>query len=578
VLAWLAIALTWFVTLQIRPLLDPDEGRYAEIPREMLASGDWVTPRLDGLLYFEKPPLQYWATAAAYAVFGESEWTSRLWAVGLGLACLGLVYLWTRREYGERAGRAALVALAVSPYFVIVAHLNLLDSGFTFWLIGVVFAFCLAQGAAPGSAEERRWMLATWLAAALAVLSKGIVVGVLAGVALVAYSVLERDARPWKRLHLVAGVPLFLCVTAPWFVLVSERNPGFLKFFFVHEHFARFLTKVHQRYEPWWYFIPIMLVATLPWLVTLVRRCRGAWADAPRPDARFRPLRFLLIFAATTFVFFSVSDSKLAPYVLPIIPVLAAVVGSASSERVRSISGAASADGTAPGTASSAAGGVTITGGTTSSTASSTTSGTTSGTIITGSAWAGAWAVTVVALGLLFYSWHRNGVVPLSVWLWSLAAVVVAWAGALRVRSVTDPYATGVVVAVAVSAIAAWQFLLCAFAATPPPRSARDLVAAVRPYVHPNTQLYSVGQFRQTILPYLRRTVTVVGYEGELSFGLHADGGKGAATLDEFASRWSSSSDAVAFIAPSDWPILQKRGLPGRVIAADSETVVVDRQ
>ena len=91
-LAWLILAAAWFSTLQVRALLDPDEGRYAEIPREMLASGDWVTPRFDGLKYFEKPPLQYWATAAVYAGFGVSEWSSRLWSVGLAFACLPLVY------------------------------------------------------------------------------------------------------------------------------------------------------------------------------------------------------------------------------------------------------------------------------------------------------------------------------------------------------------------------------------------------------------------------------------------------------------------------------------------------------
>ncbi|HEV3180503.1 MAG TPA: glycosyltransferase family 39 protein, partial [Steroidobacteraceae bacterium] len=124
-LAWIVLALAWFATLQVRPLLDPDEGRYAEIPREMVASGDWVTPRFDDLKYFEKPPLQYWATALAYEAFGVHEWSARLWSVGLAFACLPLIFAWVRRLYGRGSALVALTALAVSPFFVIVAHINL---------------------------------------------------------------------------------------------------------------------------------------------------------------------------------------------------------------------------------------------------------------------------------------------------------------------------------------------------------------------------------------------------------------------------------------------------------------------
>src|ERR1700758_1691903 len=133
-LLWALLVLAWGASLQVRPMLDPDEGRYAEIPREMLASGDWITPRFNDLKYFEKPPLQYWATAAVYALFGQSEWSSRAWSVGRGFACLPLVFAWVRRLYGADAALSALAALAVSPFFLIVGHLNLLDAAFTFWL------------------------------------------------------------------------------------------------------------------------------------------------------------------------------------------------------------------------------------------------------------------------------------------------------------------------------------------------------------------------------------------------------------------------------------------------------------
>ena len=180
-LAWLLLALVWFATAPWRPLFDPDEGRYAEIPREMTVSGDWVTPRFNDLKYFEKPPLQYWATAAAYEAFGVHEWSSRLWSTGLAFACLPLVFAWVAWLFDVRRALTALLALGVSPYFALIGHINLLDAAFTFWLTAAVFAFTLAQCAPRAAPAERRWMLIAWAAAALAVLSKGIVVGVLAG-------------------------------------------------------------------------------------------------------------------------------------------------------------------------------------------------------------------------------------------------------------------------------------------------------------------------------------------------------------------------------------------------------------
>ena len=164
-LAWLVLVVAWFATTPLRPMLDPDEGRYAEIPREMLATGDWITPRFDGLKYFEKPPLQYWATAAAYSAAGLTEWSSRLWSVGLAFGCLALTFAWTGALYGRGAAHAALVALAVSPYFVVIGHLNLLDAGLTFWLTAAALAFTRAQLAVPASSAERNWMLGAWGAA-----------------------------------------------------------------------------------------------------------------------------------------------------------------------------------------------------------------------------------------------------------------------------------------------------------------------------------------------------------------------------------------------------------------------------
>jgi 4-amino-4-deoxy-L-arabinose transferase-like glycosyltransferase len=535
-LPWILLAAAWFATVPQRPLLDPDEGRYAEIPREMLASGDWVTPRFNDLKYFEKPPLQYWATAMAYQVAGVHQWTSRLWGAGLAFACLPLVFVWVRRLYGALPALAALTALAVSPYFVIVGHLNLLDQGFTFWLTAAVLAFAYAQTQPPHGAAERRWMLVAWTAAALAVLSKGIVVGVLAGGALIIYSLLERDTRTWRRLHWHIGLPLFLLIAAPWFVLVSARNPSFPGFFFVHEHFARFLTTVHSRVEPWWFFLPLLLLAVLPWDGSFVQAVRGGGCEPTPPleapgNRPFKPRKFLLLFCTLTFVFFSASGSKLAPYILPMVPLLAALAGtqvvdlSAFARRAAGI---------------------------------------------------GAALVTFVALGLLIYSARHNSFVPEAAVHWcaagmatAVAALLLGWRR-LRLAPTTGALAT------AIAALLAWQFLECAYALIPPARSARELVNEVRPLISAGMPLYSVGQYRETISPYLGRTLQLAGYEGELQFGLGEEPEK-RMTVEQFVERWRTGGAAVAFFEPGVWDLWRRQGLPGRVIAADDHTVAVSR-
>lgn len=527
-LLWIALAAVWFATMPFRPLVDPDEGRYAEIPREMAVTGDWITPRLDGLRYFEKPPLQYWATAAVYSVFGVSEWTARLWTVGLAFLCLPMVFAWTARLFGQAAGYAALVTLAVSPYYELIAHLNLLDAGFAFWLAGAVFAFALGQCAPQGSPSERRWMLLAWLGAALAVLSKGIVVGVLTGGTLIVYTVIERDARPWRRLHVMLGLPLFLVVTAPWFIAVSARNPAFAEFFFIHEHFARFLTTVHKRAEPWWFFLSMLLIGALPWLAVLPGAGRRAWLESAGTN-QFKPLKFLLIFCAVTLGFFSISESKLAPYILPMMPPLAALVGVYVSSRPRFIARVAKVTG---------------------------------------------FLLPIMAGGFVYYALHRFGFLPPGAVQWLIAAIVAAAYGLLVAWKRGVPMGE-LAWATAASAILGWQCLLSAYSELPE-RSSYKLVMTVKPLIGPQTELFSIGQYRETLSPYLQRTLTLVDFKGELEFGLSQEPG-GALSTAAFLTRWNNSTNAVAFIPPAILDTWRERGLQGRVIGGDNQTLVVSR-
>jgi len=291
----LLFALVWFANLDYRRLIHPDEGRYAEIPREMVASGDWLTPRLDGIKYFEKPALQYWLTAAAYKAFGIHQWTARLWPALAGFVGVVFIGYVGFRLGGPRLGLYGAAALGGCVWYVLNAHILTLDAGLTLWMSVGFGALLMAQRSAATGREQRTWMLIAWSALALAVLSKGLIGVVLPGASLFVYSLLTRDWAVWRRLHLVAGLLLFALIAAPWFIAASLANPEFFHFFFIHEHFERFLTNEHHREGAWWYFLPIFAVGILPWLTVFVWTAPRMWW-APVADSKgFSWQRYALV-------------------------------------------------------------------------------------------------------------------------------------------------------------------------------------------------------------------------------------------------------------------------------------------
>jgi 4-amino-4-deoxy-L-arabinose transferase-like glycosyltransferase len=320
-----AIAFLWFANLGSRALLHPDEGRYAEIAREMAASGDWVTPRLNGLKYLEKPPLQYWITAASYRMFGVHEWTARLWPALAGLLAVAAIGISGCALGGPALGVFAAIALAGTLWHAGMAQIVSLDSGLAFFLALAFAGLVIAQRAGTGAATRRRWMWVTWGAMAGAVLSKGPVGIVLPAGVLVVYTIINRDWELWRRLHLKSGIAIFLLITAPRFIAVTRANDEFFTFFFVHEHFQRFLTEEHQRAGPWYYFIPLAAAGSLPLLAILAFGVRRIWHDGGASTGIFSWRRLALVWAAFVFVFFSVSGSKLPSYILPMFAPLALV-------------------------------------------------------------------------------------------------------------------------------------------------------------------------------------------------------------------------------------------------------------
>jgi 4-amino-4-deoxy-L-arabinose transferase-like glycosyltransferase len=304
------------------PLFEPDEGRYGEIPREMLASGDFVTPRLNGVLYFEKPPLYYWSVAASMALLGPTELAVRLPGKLAAVSMVLLAIAFARRRWGARTGLLAGLILATSLLLVALARIALIDPMLSAALAAATFAFAaFAEGDAAGEARRtRRALFAFHASCAAAILLKGLIGIVLPGGAIVVWTLATGRWRTLGRVFSWGPLLLFLALAVPWHVAMALRHPDFLQFYFVHEHFQRFATTEHRRTGPALYFIPVLAAGFLPW-TGFFGRLREAWPGFSRGAWRARSTEaFLWIWALLVFAFFSASQSKLIPYVLPIWP------------------------------------------------------------------------------------------------------------------------------------------------------------------------------------------------------------------------------------------------------------------
>jgi len=307
-------------------LQDPDEGRYAEIPREMIETGDWVTPKLFYVDYFEKPPLLYWLTAISFETFGLNEWAARLVPALSGLVTVFFTWLIGVRLAGRRAAWLACGMLATMPLFFALSQALLID---------VLLAACTTAAlfgvyAAHNAENKRTFAILVAVATALGVLAKGLIAIVLPGGIALAFLLWRRDFVTIRALLHWQALLAFVVVAVPWFVLVSQRNPDFLEFFFVREHFQRFTATGPIRVghpEGPFYYIPVLMFGPAPWtlLVPLLAASaagRRAFAAIP-PDARL----FSLLWLGIMMGFFSAATSKLGSYVVPALPALALLLG-----------------------------------------------------------------------------------------------------------------------------------------------------------------------------------------------------------------------------------------------------------
>jgi 4-amino-4-deoxy-L-arabinose transferase-like glycosyltransferase len=330
----LALGVVYGFRLGSYPLANPDEGRNAEISREMVASGDWVTPRLNGVNYFEKPPLVYWTVAGCLDLFGPNEWAVRVAPLLFALGGVLFTYAAARRVYGRSAGLAAALVLGSSLLFYILGRFLILDMTVSVFMSATLFCFILGVREPPPAPEDsgwaarrRWWFYGLYASAALATLSKGLMGFLVTGAVMFLWLLLLNQ---WKRLrpfYLPTGALLFLAIAAPWHILVAAHNPTWFHRYVVYEHIERFLTPAASRAGPWWYFIPIVLAGLFPWSGYLLGGVRDALRGGWSARNKNADTWFFAIWAGFIFLFFSASHSKLPPYILPVFPALAVLVG-----------------------------------------------------------------------------------------------------------------------------------------------------------------------------------------------------------------------------------------------------------
>jgi len=322
VLIFLSCLFLFFYKLGARPLWEYEEGKHAQVAKEMMMRADWVTPTFNGENFYDKPILHFWLIMASYLLFGINEFAARFPSALLGTAGVFLVYTWARSLYGMRDGIFSCLVLATSIEYVILSQNIIHDMSLCFFVILSLFLFHRAFR--QGGFTLVGWILFS-ASLGLAVLAKGPIGVVLPGLIIFSFLLITRKWGLIFNRRTFGGVLIFFMVALPWYLAMAMRNPDFIQSFLIQGNLSRFLSKHPNHQERFYFFLPVLLMGFFPWTTfipsALLHHIKQYWRGRS-PDTLF-----LLLAALVPFIFFSLSTTKLATYILPVFPPLSILVG-----------------------------------------------------------------------------------------------------------------------------------------------------------------------------------------------------------------------------------------------------------
>jgi 4-amino-4-deoxy-L-arabinose transferase-like glycosyltransferase len=317
-------AFLFFYGLGSFGLVGADEPRYAQVAREMLEHNDYVTPTLNGEAWLEKPALYYWRAMFAFETFGVKDWAARLPSATFALGMITVIFFHMRRFRPGAQLDAALITASCA------AVIGFARGASTDMQLAAPFTVAMLGWYAWYETRKKIWLVDLYFFLAIATLAKGPVAPFLAGIVVLLFCAMRRDIKSGFRTLWIPGILLYIAIVLPWFVLVQMRNPQFLHVFIFEHNLERFATNTFQHRQPFWYYIPVLLLALAPWtffaiqaLIDAFHSCLKDWR-LPKSSQQERTLidsfpEFLVIWALLPILFFSISQSKLPGYILPAI-------------------------------------------------------------------------------------------------------------------------------------------------------------------------------------------------------------------------------------------------------------------
>jgi 4-amino-4-deoxy-L-arabinose transferase-like glycosyltransferase len=512
-------AMLFFFHLGAYGLWEPDEGRYSEIPREMIESGDFVVPHLNYVAYVEKPPLLYWLTAASFSAVGENEFAARVVPATAAMLGVLMTYFFALRTFDRRRAILAGAILATSPLYALMAQVLTTDMLLASFVTLALFSFFLAWR------DGGIWRWIFFAAMGLGILAKG-PIGAALPIAVAAVFLWWRSelAAGIRKLRPISGFILTLAIAAPWFVAVAIRVPGFIWFYFVGEHLRRFFQASYSHGEPIYFYLPVLLIGLMPWSLMS--------AAILRRDSQNSARSFCLVASIVVLTVFSLASAKLIPYILPAMPPLAVLLADAIISRVE-------------------------------------TASRTSGLRFTAAAVSllGVGALIVAALA---HHFHGQYLMLARAALFAIGAILLVGGlstAAMIRRNRIAPELGSLAVTIALALIAGTYARI----AVEPMRSYAELSRSVAAQA-PDASLICYHRYIQSLPFYARRRVILVGQRSELGFGAARSADAHDYFFDsdgDLARLWNRPGKSVLLIDQSDLERLKPLLGNFRVIASE---------